>query len=346
MREYRGAIEAAQVDALVMGEITLTGPTVAEILRIPYFVVSTSIPHNFGWSAPPALLPHRTPQVELQTRIFEVSIFCMKGPVRRILDRYRHEAGLAPIADIGSTFPESAHITQWPKCLDVPRKELPDRFFYTGPFVDAGARSSVAFPWHKLTGQPLVYASLGTTRKADPEIYHRIALACAGLDLQLVITLGGRRNLESFANLPGNPLVVENAPQLDLIQRADLVITHAGPNTVLETLLSGKPMLALPVALDQPAVATHLERLGVAQVISPQRTSAHEIREALLKLMSQNRYREAAKAIQAEVQSLHGAAQAASIMEEALASGRDSFLAGAKHNASNSRYSEATSRSN
>ncbi len=319
MREYLAAISAAGVDALLMGEITLAGPTVAEILRTPYFVVSTSIPHNFGWSAPQALLPHRTWQEQLQARIFEVSIFCMRGPVRRILDRYRCQAGLGPIAERGTAFPELAHITQWPRCLDTPREEVPDRFFYTGPFVDAGARSSIEFPWHQLNGRPLVYASLGTTRKADPEIYDRIASACAGLDLQLVITLGGRRNLESFANLVGNPLVVENAPQLDLLERADLVITHAGPNTVLETLLSGKPMLALPVALDQPAVATHLERLGVAEVLSPQHRSADEIREALLKLMTENRYREAAGAIQAQLQTLSGTAQAASIVEEALA---------------------------
>jgi zeaxanthin glucosyltransferase len=315
MREYLAAISAVGVDALLMGEITLAGPTVAEILRVPYFVVSTSIPHNFGWSAPQTLLPDRTWQEQLQTRILEVSIFRMRGPVRQILDRHRRQAGLGPIAGIGATFPESAHITQWPRCLDVSREKVPDRFFYTGPFVDAGARSSIEFPWDRLNGQPLVYASLGTTRKADPEIYHRIASACSGLDLQLVVTLGGRRNLESFANLPGNPLVVENAPQLDLLKRADLVITHAGPNTVLETLLSGKPMLALPLALDQPAVAAHLERLGVAEVLSPQHRSVDEIREALIKLRTENRYREAAKAIQGELQSLHGAAHAASFVE-------------------------------
>ncbi len=319
MHEYLASVSAAGVDALLMGEITLAGPTVAEILRTPYFVVSTSIPHNFGWSAPQAWLPQRTWQEQLQARILEVSIFSMRGPVRRILDRHRRQAGLGPIAQIGTAFPELAHITQWPRFLDTPREALPDRFFYTGPFVDAGARSSVDFPWHKLNGQPLVYASLGTTRKADPEIYHRIASACAGQDLQLVVTLGGRRNMELFANLPGNPLVVENAPQLNLLKRADIVITHAGPNTALETLLSGKPMLALPVALDQPAVAAHLERLGVAEVLSPQHRSAEEIREALLKLMTMDRYREAGRSIQAQLQSLHGTVQAASIVEEALA---------------------------
>ena len=319
MREYLAAISAVGLDALLMGEITLAGPTVAELLGTPYFVVSTSIPHNFGWSAPQALLPDRTWQEELQTRIFEVSIFSMRGPVRRILDRYRRLVGLGPIAEIGASFPELAHITQWPRCLDAPREELPDRFFYTGPFVDAGARSPVEFPWNKLSGRPLVYASLGTTRKADPEIYHRVASACAGLDLQLVITLGGRRSLQSFANLPGDPLVVENAPQLDLLKRADLVITHAGPNTVLETLLSGKPMLAMPLALDQPAVAARLERLGVAEVLSPQHRSAEEIREALLKLRTESSCREAAKAIQAQLQSLEGTVQAAFVVEEALA---------------------------
>jgi len=318
LREYLTAIRDARVDALLMGEIALAGPTVAEALRKPYFVVSTSIPHNFGWDAPSAFLPRRTWQQQLQARIFEVSIFRMEGPVRRILDRYRLQLGLGPIADRESTFPELAHITQWPKCLDTPRPNLPARFFYTGPFVDAASRRQVEFPWHKLSGQSLVYASLGTTRKADPAIYHHIASACSGLDLQLVITLGGRRNLGSLANLPGNSLIVESAPQLKLVEKADIVITHAGPNTVLETLLFGKPMLALPLALDQPAVAAHLDRLGVAEVISPQQRSAPEIRRALCKLRTEKCYRDAAKIIQTELQSIHGVVQAASIVEKEL----------------------------
>ena len=318
IHEYLAAVGSTDIDALIMGEISLAGPTAAEILRIPYFVISTSIPHNFGWCASERLLPHSTWQKQLQAQIFEVSIFCMRGPVRRILDRHRREAGLGPIADMGTVFPELAHITQWPRCLDTPREKLPDRFFYTGPFIDTEARSSVDFPWDKLSGQSLVYASLGTTRKADREIFNRIASACAGLDLQLVLTLGGRRNLDAFQNLPGSPLVVENAPQLELLERADLVITHAGPNTVLESLLAGKPMLALPIALDQPAVATHLERLGLAEVLSPLQRSTEEIREALLKLTTENRYRDTVRLIQQQLQTLKGVAQAASIVEEAL----------------------------
>ncbi|HEX5283618.1 MAG TPA: glycosyltransferase [Bryocella sp.] len=322
IREYVAAITTARVDALLMGEITLAGPTVAEMLQIPYFVVSTSIPHNFGWTAPRALLPRRTWYEEFEARMFEVTVFSVKDPVLQILDRYRRDAGLGSLKDIGATFPELAHITQWPRCLDEERAELPDRFFYTGPFVDASARPPVDFPWHQLTGQPLIYVSLGTTRKADPEIYQRIASACSGLDLQLVITLGGRRNLEEFANLCGNTIVVSNAPQLELLKRADLVITHAGPNTAIETLLSGLPMLALPLALDQPAVAARLKSLGVAEALPPQHCSEDEIRAAVHRLLTQDRFRDAARTIQAQLQSLRGIEQAGCIVEEALANHR------------------------
>jgi zeaxanthin glucosyltransferase len=319
IRSYREAIKQTSIDVLIMGEIALVGPTVAEILDLPYVVISTSIPHNFGWDAPQSLQPTRTWQESLQRKIFEVSIFCMKGPVRRILNRHRIRAGLSPITGTQSHYPELTHITQWPRCISKSPSELPERFFYTGPFCSGATRTYVEFPWDKLTGRSVVYASLGTTLKADPELYRRIAAACVGLDLQLVITLGGRCAPEDFAQLPGEPLVVKDAPQLELLERADLVITHAGPNTALEALMNGKPMLCLPITLDQPAVADRLQQLGVAEVCSPQHRGVQEIRDALLRLGSERRYSKAAKEIQVQLQALDGVTQASVIIEHALA---------------------------
>ena len=216
-------------------------------------------------------------------------------------------------------FPELAHITQWPQCLDIHRSELPNNFFYTGPFVDRARRASVGFPWERLDGRPLIYASLGTTRRGDRLIFHRIAEACCGLDLQLVISLGGRRDPTMFTGLPGDPLVVENAPQLELLNIAEIVITHAGPNTVLEALMEGKPMLALPITLDQPAVAACLARLGVAEILSTKSRSSQQIRAALAKVQKDSRYSDAALKLQAQIRSLHGLDRAADIIEEAIA---------------------------
>jgi zeaxanthin glucosyltransferase len=319
LREYPAAIRAARVDVLIISEISLAGPTVAEMLRLPYFIVSTSIPHNFGWEAPRSIAASSSWLEHLQRKLLEVSILRMTGPIRRSLDRYRRQVGLGSIRRIGKTFPELAHLTQWPRCLDIPRAELPANFFYIGPFVDRAGRASVEFPWERLDGRPVVYASLGTTRRGDPTIFHRIAEACHGLDLQLVISLGGRRDPALFTGLPGNPLVVENAPQLELLNRAEIVITHAGPNTVLETLMEGKPMLALPITLDQPAVAACLARLGAAKVLSTNGRSAQQIRAALVKVQKDSHYLDAAQKLQTQIRSLRGLDRAADIIERTLA---------------------------
>ena len=313
---YPPAIQATGVNTLIMGEISLTGPTVAEILQLPYFIVSTSIPHNFGWESP--FTEHGAWFDRLQREILEVSILRMKGPVRLKLDQYRRRLGLRPIRSIGESHPEFAHITQWPKCLDPGRAVLPKNFFYAGPFVDEAVREPVPFPWERLDGRPLVYASMGTTRKTDPAVFAHIAQACHELNLQLVITLGGRRDPASFSELPGDPVVVKNAPQLLLLRRAQVVITHAGPNTVLETLMQGKPMVALPVRLDQPAVATRLHQCGVAEVLRLDQRSAKEIGAALVKVCNDPHYRQAAERLQKELQSLSGLVGAADIIEDRL----------------------------
>ena len=55
-------------------------------------------------------------------------------------------------------------------------------------------------------------------------IFKGIAQACKNFDVQLVISLGGGLELESLPPLPGNPLVVSYAPQLEILKKATLII--------------------------------------------------------------------------------------------------------------------------
>jgi len=56
----------------------------------------------------------------------------------------------------------------------------------------------------------------GNIAKSSDLGFQTIASACEGLDA-LVISLGGSAKSESLPNLLGNPLVVEYAPQLELL---------------------------------------------------------------------------------------------------------------------------------
>ncbi len=318
LRETPAALIDAGVDTLIMDEIALSGPTLAEMLRLPYFVVSTSVPHNFGWTAPRQVAVPSSWFGSVQNALLQVSVFRMRGPVRRRLDKYRRQAGLGPIREIEAAFPELAHITQLPQCLDFPRSILPRNFYYTGPFLDQAARPSVEFPWDRLDGRPIVYASLGTSRNIEAAIFHLISEACNGLNVQLVVSLGGRRDPKMFDSLPGKPLVVRDAPQLELLKKAEIVITHGGLNTTLETLMEGKPMVVIPKAFDQHAVAARLAWLRVAEVLPLGTLSAQQIHSSLVKLLDNPSYREAARDVQARIRSVRGLERAADVIEEAL----------------------------
>src|ERR1700733_8491887 len=61
LRETPAAITQAGIDVLIIDEIILSGPTLAQILDIPYFIVSTSVPLNMGWSVSGRSSRHRYP---------------------------------------------------------------------------------------------------------------------------------------------------------------------------------------------------------------------------------------------------------------------------------------------
>jgi len=322
LKEAPLVIAEAGIDALIINEIILSGPTLAQLLQLPYFAISTSVPHNFGWTPFSSFSGGEDPISHfdcVKNAALQLSMFKIDGPIGRKLDDFRRDHGMGPIREIQNEFPPLAHITQLPACLDFPRSTLPNNFYYAGPFVDETARPFVDFPWSRLDGRPFIYASLGTVKKnGHPSVFRFISEACKGVDLQLVISLGDRHEPESGDDLPGDPLVVRYAPQLELLKRARLVITHGGPNTVFEALMEGKPMIAIPMAHDQPAIADRLAWLNVAEVLPIEKLSAERLRLALEKLLSDASYSDAAMKIGAKIRSEQGLERAVDVIEVTL----------------------------
>ena len=193
---------------------------------------------------------------------------------------------------------------------------------FTGPLSDPASRQGVPFPWHQLTGQPLIYASLGTIQNKHLGLFSTIAEACRHLDAQLVIALGGGSTPEALPPLPGSPLVVEFAPQLELLSRASLTITHAGLNTVLESLSCGVPMVAIPITNDQPGVAARVAWSGTGVVVSVKRASVPRLRAAIDRVWHDGAYTKNAQRLQQAIAAAGGVSRAADIVEQAIATGK------------------------
>lgn len=319
LRDLPPLLEEHRMDALLVDQVYGAANTVAEKLDIPFVTICNAMALNTEPAVPPFMTPwpySASPLARGRNLLGHRVTDSVVRPVVKLVNDRRGEWGMKPVRGLNDGS-DLAQIAQQPAFFDFPRKQLPGWFHYTGPFHDEGSTEPVSFPWEMLDGRPLIYASMGTLQNRLPRIFHAIAGACAGLDAQLVISLGGHE-VEPPADLPGEPIVVQYAPQLDLVARASLVITHAGMNTVLESLAQGVPMVALPVANDQPGVAARLKHLGVGEFIPVRRAKASALRAAIDKVRSGPAYRMNARKYQRQIAELDGLGRAADIVEEAF----------------------------
>jgi zeaxanthin glucosyltransferase len=182
---------------------------------------------------------------------------------------YAEKAGLKiDWNDSAATVSKLAVITQTPKEFDFPGIPWPAQIHYAGPFHDDGGRGPASFPWEQLTGKPLIYASLGTLVNGLEDVYKHTLRAVEPLeDVQVVLSVGKNISPENLGRIPSNTIVVRSAPQIELLKRAALYVTHAGLNTVLESLAQGVPMIAIPIGYDQPGTAARIAHHGVGEFI-------------------------------------------------------------------------------
>jgi len=111
---------------------------------------------------------------------------------------------------------------------------------------------------------------------------------------------------------------VRFAPQLEILKRAAVVITHAGLNTVLESLNEGVPLVALPLGNDQPGVAARVAACGAGLVVSRQKLNANKLRVAIQRVLEDAKYRTAALKLKAAICEVNGLERAADVIESAL----------------------------
>lgn len=157
---------------------------------------------------------------------------------------------LSPLLTLSQTLPG----------FDFPRTD--PVIVETGPLRRA---ESQHFPddIHPDPERPFVYASLGTVQGHRIRILRKIAAACRQVGAQVLICHAGGLSAAEADSLNAT-WVRDFVPQEAVLDRADLCITHAGLNTAMEALSRGVPMLALPIAFDQPGVAARLVHHGVA----------------------------------------------------------------------------------
>jgi MGT family glycosyltransferase len=189
---------------------------------------------------------------------------------------------------------------------------IDETFRFVGPSLNPQTRSE-DFPFDMLGQEPVVYISLGTLHATQPEFFRSCFEAFADFPAQFVLSVGKQTNLSELGLIPANFIVRPSVPQLELLQRTDIFITHGGLNSVHEGLYYGVPLILIPQQFEQLLNARCVAARGAGLILEARLKSitADALRQALQATLSESRYREAARELQSAVRATGGYRQAA-----------------------------------
>jgi len=148
------------------------------------------------------------------------------------------------------------------------RREFDASYHFVGPCIDHRAADQdpgfeaalAALP------RPRVFASLGSMPAYNDrrDVFDAVLEALADSPYGAVIAAGSAE-VAAPRSTQAHVLVRPYVPQLTALASASAFITHAGTNSVHESLLAGVPMLMLPQGADQPIFAEQMEALGLGR---------------------------------------------------------------------------------
>ena len=318
-RQAPALIRARNIDALVVDQLEPAGGIVAAGMGLPFVSVANALlvnredgvpPPFVGWSYDPSehgLWRNRG--------AYRVSDRLMSG-LGRVLARHAAAFGRPEqVPTLESCLSPLAQITQTVPGFDFPRNALPSIVHHCGPLRKPEEAGDLSFS--RDDRRPMVFASLGTLQGGRLDVFRVIAQVCHALDLKLVIAHGGRLSEKQIAQLPGQPIVRSFVPQRALLRHATLAITNGGLNTVLDALARNVPVIAIPIAFEQAAIAARLAFHGAGVALPLRKLSVATLQRAVTGILQDASFGTNAVAIGTEIALAGGAERAAAIIEAA-----------------------------
>jgi zeaxanthin glucosyltransferase len=209
-----------------------------------------------------------------------------------------------------------------PQVIDFPRRASQHARLYVGACVDT-ERVEDSFDWSQVNEvKPIVYCAMGShggywnqeNRLRLIESVIEALKAHPELQLLLQTTESERARFEP---LPDNILAAPWFPQLQVLSRASLMISHGGFGTVREALFYGVPMIIFPCGVDQPGNAarvtwSHVGLMGDIRTVTP------AIISAMLETIQEQPYRDNAIRLSKSLQVENTCGEAVALIETVL----------------------------
>jgi MGT family glycosyltransferase len=312
--ETRPAVAEARPDVVVHDILTLAPALAGELESVP---VATLIPHVYPVMEPgfpPYAFGARLPRTAAGRTLWRA----FDRPVRAGLERGRAELndtrqrlGLPPVNRVhGGLSTQLTMVGTLPQ-LEYPR-QWPEHVHVVGPLMWEPPFGDVEPP---PGDAPLVLVAPSTAQ--DPE--HRLVRAAVtGLAREplRVLATWNRRPLPEPLKVPANTRLVEWLSYAQTMPGCALVICHAGHGTLVRSLASSCPVLAVPHVGDMAENAARLDWAGAGVRLPWPLLSPATLRLAVRRALRRPGLGERAAELGASAARHPGPARAADLVEQ------------------------------
>lgn len=298
--EVLDALTGRSPDVVVYDMLSVWGRMASELLEVPAAMVSASYAMNdsFSYLRQDAGGPDARWAEALDCFAHSMHLLSRRHgtPRLRLLDILHHA--------------EPLMIVFVPRELHPAADSFDDRYVFAGPSIRPELAHGDTPPTTHGDEKPLVYASLGTMF-GDWQAFCDICCDAFADRRHRVLVAGFPAPADPPA---GDVVIAPEMPQLAVLSRADVFVTHGGMNSVMEALHDGVPMVLVPQMSEQEITAQRIAGTGAGLAIDPATLTATRLRAAVEEVLGDPGYRAAAQRLRATVHRGDGAATAAAAL--------------------------------
>jgi len=316
--DIKAEIGRGPTDAVLSIDVLFGAALGAETSDVPIALLSPHVSIRTLPGMPPAssgLSQPKTPEERAEVDDANARMEETLNAFLPILNRARADLGLPALADVMHLFDRADRLLlATSQAFDFQADALPSNFRYVGPLLDepnwcfqanspqenssqekSSQEKSWRAPWSAKSGRPRALIACSTGAQGQRDLFQRIISAMGAIEMDVLATTGPNLELADL-RAPKNVHVVRGAPH-DLVMRdVSVVVSQGGHGTVTRALINALPQLVLPLGRDQADNAARVEAKG-AGLRLPSTASEAEIAGAVLRLITEPRFKMAARRV-------------------------------------------------
>ncbi|ONG64938.1 UDP-glucosyltransferase [Bacillus cereus] len=290
----------------VISNIFGAGELVKEYLQIPGIVSSPIflIPTEFLETLP------FHPNAEIPFQPDEIS--------EQLLYRMEHEFGVKPKNNLQFMHNKGDITLVYTSRYFQPNSDLfGENNIFIGPSISK-RKTNVEFPLELLKGKKVIYISMGTLLEGLEPFFNTCIDTFSDFKGVVVMAIGDRNDRSKIKKAPDNFIIASYVPQSEILNEADVFITHGGMNSVHDAIYFNVPFVIIPHDKDQPMIAQRLTELEAAHRLLKEHVNVQSLKEAVTDVLLNEKYKQGIRKLNESFLECGGSKEAITVITSLL----------------------------